>query len=113
MRKPLLVTTVPIPVAELKLSSLITDRSHPTQNVYAPIDIQLQDAPTETVLKAPQKNYKTLVRAYSRTVLRPHLAMLGWDFTREQPDVAVQIEALDGFTYKLRNPLQWFNALIE
>jgi hypothetical protein len=39
--------------------------------------------------------------------------MLGWDFTREQPDVAVQIEALEGFTYELRNPLQWFNALIK
>jgi hypothetical protein len=113
MRKPLLVTTVPIPIADLKLGSLIIDRSHPTQNVYAPIDIQLEDAPTDTVLKCPLNNYKTLVRTYSRTVLRPHLAVLGWDFTREQPDVEVQIEALEGFTYELRNPLQWFNALIE
>ncbi|GIC92424.1 uncharacterized protein Aud_008890 [Aspergillus udagawae] len=113
MRKPLLVTTVPIPIGDLKLGSLIIDRSHPTQNVYAPIDIQLQDAPTETVLKRTQKNYKTLVRTYSRTALRPHLSVLGWDFTREHPDVAVQIESLEGFTYELRNPLQWFNALIE
>ncbi|GIK05261.1 hypothetical protein Aspvir_009365 [Aspergillus viridinutans] len=60
----------------------------------------------------PRRTIRPLC-AYSRTVLRPHLSVLGWDFTREHPDVAVQIEALEGFTYELRNPLQWFNALIE
>jgi hypothetical protein len=46
------MTTVLIPITNLKLGSPIINYSHPTQNVYAPIKIQLQDAPTGTVLKA-------------------------------------------------------------
>jgi len=105
MPNTLVLVNVPIPIASIRLGSLVPSFSAPTLDAIAPL------APTSDDLNiAPQTTYRSLVKVYGKTALRPHLAFFGFEVSRDQ-DVDVIIEATKGMLYELKAPTAWFRRL--
>jgi len=107
MRKQLVLTKVPIPIANVQLGSLVPDFSQPTIDAM-PIP-PLLPSPSDLNL-AHQTTYKSLVKTYRKTALRPHLAFFGFDVSRDQ-DLELIIESTKGMLYELKSPTAWFSKL--
>jgi hypothetical protein len=105
MRNQLVLTNVPIPIANIKLGCLVPDFSQPTIDAVAPL------TPSSSDLNfAHQTTYRSLVKTYRKTALRPHLAFFGFDVSRDQ-DVDLIIESTRGMLYELKAPTDWFRKL--
>ena len=105
MRKQLVITKNPIPVQNVRLGALIPNYQAPANEAIAPRN------PADTdVNKSPQTAYKNLVKIYRKTALSPHLALFGFDVSRDE-DIDVIIEATQGMQYELNNATRWFQSI--
>ena len=107
MRKQPVVTSTPIPIANVQLGSLVPDYLHPAIDAIAPIKPTPADLHT-----SPQTTYKSLFKTYRKTALGPHLAVFGFDVSKDQ-DVDVIIKATRGMLYALKAPTAWFRQLCQ
>ncbi|KAE9365573.1 hypothetical protein N431DRAFT_431012 [Stipitochalara longipes BDJ] len=105
MRKQLVITKNPIPIDNVQLGGLIPTYLHPALEAVAPLKPVLTD-----INESPQTAYKSLIKNYRKTALSPHLAIFGFDVSRDE-DVDVIIEATHGMQYELKDATRWFKKL--
>jgi hypothetical protein len=107
MRNQLVITSTPIPIENVPLGSLIPDFLHPVLDAVPVPPVKPTSADLHTSV---QTTYKSLVKNYRKTALKPHLAVLGFDISRDQ-DVDVIINSTKGMLYELKAPTTWFRQL--
>lgn len=99
----------PLPIAWIKLGSLVPDPYYPHQDAQRPIS----PAPEQDYMVAPVKNYYEKVNDEAQTRLRLHLTKIlgetiGWDNTETRT-----VTAVEGRLYALKEPNAWFKGLCQ
>jgi hypothetical protein len=111
-KRQLLLIETPVPVAHVKLGSLIPKPWCPAQDVYLPPSLLKERNPyvveDEDFFIINQSGFNNVVRRYWETTLSTHLTqVLGTNFGTSHTDTQV-VNALDGKTYQLKQPENWF-----